>query len=315
MVRPRLLARLDEGMRGPLTLISAAAGTGKTTLLDQWQATTSMPLARLALARGDGEPGQGLVHVAAALQSIQPGAGECLHDRDAAHLPDALIDLVNGLAQAPHDVALLLDNYEVLDGSTLGAALAQVIDFVPPQVHLLITARPEPELPLPRLRVRGQLLQLGSADLDFTLEEAGAYLRAAFRALPAELVATLHARTEGWVTGLAHAALALRTARDPAEAAERFSGRNLHLAAYLAREVFDPQAQAVQAFLLQTCHLDTLSAAACDAATGRHDSQAMLQALERANLFVVPLDAGRRLYRYHRLFAEYLQRRAQVERV
>ncbi len=319
IARPHLLARLDEGVRGPLTLLSAAAGTGKTTLLDQWQEKAAMPLARLTLAPGDGDPARVVARMAGALQPLRPGIGARLLDRNAAQrapqLPDALIDLLNGLGQEPRDVALVLDNYQVLGGSPLGVALAQVIDFVPPQVHLLIATRAEPELPLPRLRVRGRLLQLGSADLSFTLPEAAAYLHAAFDALRAGLVATLHARTEGWAAGLAHAALAMRAARDLSEAVGRFSGRDPLLAGYLAREVFDPQPEAVRAFLLRTCHLDELNGPACDAATGRHDGQAMLQALERANLFVVPLDAERRCYRYHRLFAEYLQQRAQAERV
>ncbi len=308
-MRPRLLARLNAGMEGPLTLISAAAGAGKTTLLDQWQERATLPVARLALAERDRELALGLGRVGASLQLLRPGVGARLLYCDAPRLPDVLVDLLNEMAQMPRDVALVLDNYQVLDGSPLSAALAQVIDFVPPQVHLLIAARAEPELPLPRLRVRSQLLQLGSADLSFTVDEAGAFLQDAFRALPGELVSALHARTEGWVTGLAHAVLAMRAARDPARAAERFSGCDPRLAGYLAREVFNPQPAVVRAFLLQTCRLGTLSAAACNAATGRHDGQAMLQALERANLFVVPLDGERQRYRYHRLFADYLRQR------
>ncbi len=310
LIRPRLLERLEQGLLMPLTVVSAPAGAGKTTLLSQWVQGRSRPVAWLTLAAADGEPARFLPRLASSLQAVPGGLGARL----LAGLPtsqgaqEALAELLNEAAQADEDWVLILDNLQAVEGSLLGGLAAPLLDYLPPQVHIYLAGRAEPDLPLGRLRVRGQLLELGWGELNFTPDEAEVLLQSLTGDLlsPGQ-VAALLAHTEGWALGLVRAAQALREYTDAGEFLASFSGRHWALAGYLTETVLLRQPADVQAFLLQTAPLERLSAALCNAVTGRGDGQAMLEWLERHNLFVIPLDEERRAYRYHRLFAEFLR--------
>jgi LuxR family maltose regulon positive regulatory protein len=321
--RPRLVARLAAGLRGPLTLLAAPAGSGKTTLLAAWRAASpggDTPLAWVALDAGDNDPARFWRYVAAALGTLHPGVGDealaLLRAPQPPPLAGVLTVLLNALAALPADAVLVLDDYHVIATPTIHAGLAFLLDHLPPRLHLAIATRADPPLPLARLRARGALAELRAADLRFSRDEAAALLNGApGPALAAGEVDTLAARTEGWAAGLQLAALALR-GQDPdrrAAAVAAFGGSDRHVGDYLVEEVLERQPPAVRRFLLRTAILDRLCGPLCDAvappADGQPDGQAMLEALDGANLFVVPLDGERRWYRYHQLFAELLRLR------
>lgn len=304
IARPRLVERLERGMGYPLTLIAAPAGSGKTTLLAQWAAQQARPLAWLSLDAGDRAPIRALARLATALKPLQPNV-------EPAIVPDieqVLVALLNGLAQVPSDVVVVLDNCHEVEGSPLDEAAGRLLDYLPPQVHLVVAGRHRPPWPLGRLRARSQLLEMSAAELCFPQEETAALIQA----LLAEVVAPAHAAAlqaccDGWAVGLCQAAEVLQTCADPDAAIATFSGRHAALARYFEAEVLAPQPEDLQAFLLQTSVLERLQAPLCNAVTSRRDGQAMLEELERRNLFTIPLDGERRAYRYHRLFAGYLQ--------
>jgi len=311
--RSHLVERLQEGIQGPLTLISAPAGFGKTTLLTQWRASSGIPVAWLSLESEDNEPVRFLSYLIAALQTLDPGIGttalSLLHTPQPAELEPVLALLTNDLANCDvGDVALVLDDYQVITTQPLHRAMASLVEHLPPHMHLLIATRADPPLPLARLRARGQLTELRAAELRFRADEASAFLRAVMGLdLPPEAIVTLQSRTEGWITGLQLAALSLRGRTDVSEFLAAFTGSHRFVLDYLSEEVLARQDASVQAFLLHTAVLDRLSAPLCEAVTGQGGSQAMLEALEVANLFVVALDDERRWFRYHHLFAEVLR--------
>jgi LuxR family maltose regulon positive regulatory protein len=316
VVRPELLAHLTVGRDGKLTLISAPAGFGKTTLVAAWLATSDSSACWLSLDAGDSDPFRFLTYVVAALQTIAPHIGTSIAPLLEAPQPpplDALLTpLLNDIATLPHDVVLVLDDYHVLDSPEIDAALAFFIDHQPPQLHLVITTREDPPLPLPRLRARGDLTELRMADLRFTPAEADALLNQRLGlGLSAEAVALIAARTEGWIAGLHMAALSLVGRADIDVFLQSFTGSHRFILDYLVEEVVQRQPERVREFLLQTAMLERLTAPLCDAVTGRDDSQALLERLERSNMLIVPLDDQRRWYRYHQLFAEVLQAHAQ----
>ncbi|HEX5501085.1 MAG TPA: hypothetical protein VFW96_00600, partial [Thermomicrobiales bacterium] len=329
--RPRLTARLAAGLRGPLTLLAAPAGCGKTTLLGDWRAAptdpTGWPVAWLALDTGDDDLARFLRYVVAALQTLRADLGRAvlasLRAPEPPPVEALLAPLLNDLATLPADVVLVLDDYHVIADPAIHRALAFLLDHLPPRVHLVLATREEPPLPLARLRARGQLTELRAADLRCTAAEAAAFLTGTMGVpLAAADAARLEAGTEGWLAGLQLAALALR-GRDPDDlpaAVAQLTGAHRYLRDYLADEVFARQPVAVRRFLLHTAVLDRLSGALCDAVAGEadpdahaDDGQAMLERLEAANLFVVPLDDTRTWYRYHHLFAEFLRARLRRE--
>jgi len=330
IVRSRLIERLDEGLAGPLTLISAPAGFGKTTLVAHQIEHLAVPSAWLALDAHDDAPETFLRYVVAALHGIDSAIGAQLVpllELSDSVLPYAVIDaLLNDLAALGHDSVLVLDDLHVLTHPAIYDALAYLLDHLPPQLHLVLLTREDPPLPLARLRARRQLVELRAADLRFTLAEADAFLHQAMHlSLEADAIAALVGRTEGWIVGLQLAALSLRDlgAQDVATAIDAFTGNNRYVVDYLVDEVIRAQPAHLQHFLLQTSILDRLCAPLCDAivlgdappASATPDtrnaaySQSILEALEQANLFVVPLDSARHWYRYHQLFAEVLQTR------
>jgi LuxR family transcriptional regulator, maltose regulon positive regulatory protein len=314
VARPRLLQRLAEGTAHELVLVCTPAGFGKTTLLGDWARRSRQPVAWLSLDEGDNDPARFWRHVAEALDRMLPGVGErvtvLLEGLQPAAFQAVAAALVNELAGVADQVVLVLDDYHLIQASSVHDSLAVLLEHLPPALRLVVASRADPPLPLARLRARGQLVELREADLRFTPEEAAALLRTAVAAeLPEAAVAALADRTEGWVAGLQLAALSLRGHADPAAFVAAFSGSHRFVLDYLTEEVLDRQPDEVVRFLLETSVLERLSGALCQAVTGRADSQAVLEEIERAGLFLQPLDDVRGWWRYHQLFADLLRAR------
>jgi len=323
--RARLLARLDAGTQRKLTLVSAPAGFGKTTLVSSWiagaQASAGRRVAWLSLDAGDNDPARFITYLVAALRTVAPDVGaEVLSLLQPAMqtVPSSVLTaLLNEVAAIPGDFVLVLDDLHAVDAQAVEDTLAFLVDYLPPQTHLVITSREDPALPLARLRARGELTEIRATELRFTNDEAAAFLNSAMGlALTAEDVAALDARTEGWIAGLQLAAISLQGHPDDAPAfIESFTGSHRFVMDYLVEEVLSQQPEAVQAFLLRTSVLERLCAPLCDAVVGdgATPGQATLETLERANLFVVPLDDERRWYRYHHLFGDLLRQRLRMQ--
>ncbi len=332
LARPRLVERLRRGSEARLILVCAPAGFGKTTLLTQWLGRSPADprtAAWLSLDAADRDPATFWTHVVAALRTVLPGVGPGAPEQlasSSSQVPVVLADLVNDLAAdmaddlsgdlaaAPEDVWLVLDDYHLVDSRELRDDMTFLLDHLPPQLHVVLGTWADPDLPLSRWRARGELVEVRAADLRFTPEEAADYLGgAAGSALTPGDVAALTQRTEGWIAALQLAALSIRDREDVAGFVARFAGDDRYVMDYLVEEVLDRQPDEVRAFLLQTAVLDRLTGALCDAVTGRGDGSAVLVALERANLFLVPLDDRRAWYRYHHLFADVLRARLLAE--
>jgi len=298
-------------------LVSAPAGFGKTTLLAEWLAvgaarpTKESSAAWLSLDQGDNEPVTFWSYVVAALRSAVPGVGEtatALLDAPAPPMTTVLTSLVNELAAAD-PLVLVLDDYHLIETVEIHEAMGFLLDHLPAQVHLVIASRADPPLPLARLRARGELLEVRAADLRFTDGEAAAYFDGMGLHLDAGDVAALEGRTEGWIAALQLAALSLRGRDDVATFIEGFAGDDRYVVDYLVEEVVQRQPEDVRRFLLETSILDRLSGPLCDAVTDQPGGRARLEALDRANLFLVALDDRRQWYRYHHLFADVLRAR------
>ena len=312
VLRPRLIKRLNEGMHCKLTLISAPAGFGKTTLVSEWIAGCGLPVAWLSLDEGDNDPTSFLAYLVAALQTIAANIGKgvlaILQSPQPPPIESILIALLNEITTVPDNFVLVLDDYHVIDSKPVDEALTFLLEHLPPHMHLVITTREDPHLPLTRLRARGQLTELRAADLRFTPSEAAEFLNQMMGLnLSEENIAALEARTEGWIAGLLLAALSMQGRSDATSFIKSFTGSHHFILDYLVEEVLQRQPEHVRNFLLQTAILDRLSSQLCDAVTGQEDGRGMLEALERGNLFVIPLDDQRQWYRYHHLFADVLQ--------
>ena len=310
MARPRLIELLDRGRGARLTLVSAPAGFGKTTLLARGLTTPGpeRPVAWLSLDEGDRQPARFWTYLVTAVQRAVPEVGDsalALLLTTQPSLDSVLATLINELSAVSTDLDVVLDDYHLVDGPDLQPSVSYLVEHLPPQVHLVISTRVDPALPLARLRARGELVEIRAADLRFTLTEASAYLNdvAALAITPGD-VATLETRTEGWIAALQLAALSLRGRADATAFIAAFAGDDRYIVDYLAEEVLNRQPPHVRDFLLQTSILDRMSGPLCEAVTGNAGSQDMLEHLDRANLFLVPLDGNRRWYRYHHLFAE-----------
>jgi LuxR family maltose regulon positive regulatory protein len=326
IARQELVARLDRGLRGPLVLVSAPAGSGKTTLLGSWhEAHPERPIAWVSLDPTDNDPARFWRYVIAALQGVQPEQPE-LGDHALAllrtpRLPsvEALVGvLINELAGLAADTVLVLDDYHVIETEDIHRGMSYLLDHIPPALHLAITTRGDPPLQLSRLRARGQLVEIRLDDLRFSAAEAGVFLENTMGLrLPAEVQALLAERTEGWAAGLQLAALGLRGHGDNEAFVRSLRGTDRFIADYLVEEVLHRQPLEVQVFLLQTSILDRLCGSLCDAVLKNHPgsgvmtghAQDVLEYLERANLFLTPMDNERRWYRYHHLFADLLRRK------
>ena len=317
--RPRLAERLGRGSASKLTLVSAPAGFGKTTLLTEWlaagpAAAANRRVAWLSLDRGDNNPASFWAYVITALRTAAPGVGQDALAMLAAPGPQpaetVLTTLLNDLSAVAGDVVLVLDDYHVIDAREVQDGMAFLFDHLPAGLHVVIAGRADPALPLARWRARGELAEIRAAELRFTPDEAAAYLGETMGlTLTAQDVAALEARTEGWIAALQLAALSMQGRQDVAGFIAGFAGDDRYVVDYLLEEVLQRQPDRVQAFLLQTCILDRLSGPLCDAVTGQGGGKAMLEALDRGNLFLVPLDDRRQWFRYHHLFADVLQAR------
>jgi len=314
--RQRLAEALGEGLARGRVLVCAPAGFGKTALLADWARGGGWPVAWLGLDGGDSDPARFWRYAVAALDRARPGLAGRVGPLPARSFDGLVAALINELAAdpGPDEVLLVLDDYHLVDPGPVHESVALLLENLPPGLRVVLSGRADPPLPLARLRARGQLAELRATDLRFTPEEAAALLgEAAGPGLPGTAVAALTARTEGWAAGLQLAGLSLRGHADPAGFAAAFSGSHRFVLDYLADEVLDGQTGQVRAFLLETSVLARLSGELCDAVTGRPGSQAMLEDVERAGLFVVPLDEVRGWWRYHHLFADLLRARLQAE--
>lgn len=320
VARPRLLETLDLGIEGRVTLVSAPAGFGKSTLLGAWLTDLSSreqsahAAAWLSLDSGDNDPASFWKYVIAALRTIAEDIGDAALealDTPGSPSPHSLLTgLLNDLAGLEQEIVLVIDDYHLIESQEVHGGVSYLIDHMPPNFHLVLASRSDPPLPFARLRARGELVEIRASGLRFSVDEAAEYLT---RAMELELtpsdVATLGERTEGWIAALQLAALSMRGRDDLADFVAGFAGDDRYVVDYLAEEVLQNQPTELRAFLLQTSILTRMSAALVETVTGRPDGGAMLEALDRANLFLVPLDDRRRWFRYHHLFAEVLQAR------
>ncbi|MCY4726837.1 LuxR C-terminal-related transcriptional regulator [Nocardioides sp. STR2] len=314
--RTRLTDRLPTGRDAMprLVLVAAPAGSGKTTLLGQWLAAGDVRSAWLSLDAADGDLRRFLTHLVAAVRLCAPEVGAeaaaLLADGRNVRAEDLLAGLVDDLDALAGPTVIALDDYHAVDGTEVHEAVSFLLDNLPPRVTVAMTTRSDPPLPLSRLRARGDLLEVRAGDLRFTTAEATTFLNEVMGlGLEPRHVAALEQRTEGWAAGLQLAALSAAGTADPDGFVEAFAGSHRFVLDYLVDEVLAGQPTDVRSFLLDTSVLDDLSGPVCDAVTGRTDGQQLLEALERANLFVVPLDDERQWWRYHHLFAEALRAR------
>lgn len=323
VLRPRLAERLNAGLHRKLTLVTAGAGYGKTTLVSEWLRHCSQPTAWLSLEEEDQDPARFLTYLIAALQTISENIGVNLLGMLQASQPPPIEStikaLLNEVAAIPYPFVLVLDDYHVLDTLTIDHAMAILLDQMPQQMHIILITREDPRLPLARLRVRDQLTEVRASDLRFTPDEAADFLgRVMGLNLSSENIALLESRTEGWIAGLQLAALSMQGHHDPDLFIKSFTGNHNYIVEFLVDEVLKQQSPGIQAFLLRTSIFDRLCGSLCDAVLGNGageqslpftSGQDTLEYLERANLFVVPLDNEKRWYRYHHLFAELLRNR------
>jgi LuxR family transcriptional regulator, maltose regulon positive regulatory protein len=316
--RPRLTGRLDTGLGRRLVLVCAPAGYGKTALLADWARHGRVPVAWLSLDSDDNDPARFWRHVVAALDRARPGiaarVGSLLGPPSPPSFDVLVTAVINELAadSGAAGTLLVLDDYHVIDSLPVHASLEFLLEHQPAGLHMVLASRADPPLALARLRARGQLTEVRAADLRFTAGEAAtllAQVAAGGNSLPEASVAALTDRTEGWAAGLQLAGLSLRGQVDVAGFVAAFTGSHRYILDFLAQEVLEQQGEQVRTFLLETSVLERLSGPLCDAVTGRAESQAMLEHIERTGLFLVPLDEVRGWWRYHHLFADLLRAR------
>lgn len=321
--RPHLTERLEQETGRKLTLVSAPAGFGKTTLLGKWwkgREGGERYAAWLSLDGGDNDPTLFLSYLVAALRkgTGEEGFGEAvlaaLRSPEPPRIEALTGELINEMAALPDGLDLVLDDYHMIDSEGVHGIVSFLLEHLPESTHLLISGRVDPPLPLARLRARDQMVRIGASELAFTEQEAGAFLKGVMGLdLSARDVATLEGRTEGWIAGLQLAALSLRDREDATGLVVAFSGTHRDVLDFLAEEVLERQPAHVRSFLLRTSILDNLTGPLCDALTDRSDGQVMLERLDRENLFVVALDEERLWYRYHHLFRDFLRDRLSRE--
>ena len=312
--RPRLTSLLDTGAEATLTLISAPAGFGKTTVLAAWLARTSTEprtVAFVSLDESDSHASSFWLYVVTALDAAAPGVGAGVLPLLAAGQPTTrtvLAAVLNEVGARPTEVDLILDDYHLADGADVAEGMTFLLEHRPPNLHVVVSTRADPNLPLARLRARGELVEIRARDLRFTAHETASYLTdVGDRPVTPDQVSALESRTEGWVAALQLASLSMQGRDDVGDFIAGFTGTDRHVVDYLADEVLSRQSDEVRDFLERTSILDVLGGDLCDAVLERTGSRAMLERLERANLFLVPLDDHRTWYRYHHLFADVLR--------
>jgi len=321
IARLRLTKQLNEDLHRKLTLVSAPAGFGKTTLLSEWLSGRGQPVAWFSLDEGDNNPARFWSHFIAALQTVVPDIGlealTALHSPQLPSIESILTSLLNEIAAIPNDLILVLDDYHTVDSKPIDNALTFLIEQLPLQMHLVIATREDPDLPLARLRARDQLTELRVNDLRFSESEAAEFLNQAMGLrLSTEDIAALETRTEGWIAGLQLAALSMQGMQDTAGFIQSFTGSHHFVLDYLLEEVLQKQPKNIQTFLLQTSILERMCGLLCDVILINQSAvgQEVLEYLERANLFVIPLDHERIWYRYHHLFRDLLRQRLSQKR-
>ena len=319
VLRPRLFNTLEACLEHPLTLLAAPAGFGKTALLSAWARQHKHSVGWVSLDSSDNGPVQFWTYVLATLDALHPGLGAVplalLQSEQPASIETVLVAFMNALGALQQDVVLILDDYHVIKELPIHRAMIYLLDHLPPQFHLVLASRVDPPLSLPRLRARHHLVELRVDDLRFTFAEAAAFLNEMMGfGLTEHDIAALETRTEGWIAGLQLAALSMQGRKDIAGFISAFAGSHRYIVDYLAEEILHQQSEQVRTFLLQTSILERLCGSLCDAVIGQRGSQAMLEQLELANLFLLPLDDERSWYRYHHLFAEALRFRLTQER-
>ncbi len=314
--RPRLFKRLNEGLYHKLILVSAPAGFGKTTLVSEWVTACGRPTAWLSLDEGDHDPIRFLTYLVAALQTVASQLGDgvlaVLQSPQPPPMESLLTALLNEIAALPDSFLFVLDDYHLIDARVVDDTLGYLLEHLPPPMHLVVITREDPNIPLARLRARNQLTELRVSELRFTPAEAAEFLNQVMGLkLSSEHVAALDGRTEGWIAGLQLAALSMRGQQDATSFIQSFTGSHHFVLDYLLEEVLHQQPENVQTFLLRTSILDRLCGSLCDAILPESSAsgQTILEYIEHANLFVVPLDNERRWYRYHHLFADLLLQR------
>jgi LuxR family transcriptional regulator, maltose regulon positive regulatory protein len=312
--RPRLVQKLVSGLKGPVTLIAAPAGYGKTTLISEWRAGAGpqAPAAWLSLDNEDNDPARFLMYWTASIELVKPDLVRqtrvLLQNPQLPDIEAILTSLIHEVSGFAGDLILILDDYHVISSVEIHAALDFLLAHMPSQVHLAILTRSDPSLALARLRARNQLTEIRAQQLCFTPAEARDFFQQSMGlALTDEQVAAINQRTEGWIAGLQLAALSMQGREDLQNFIATFSGSHRYILDYLVEEVLRGQSELAQSFLLHTSILERMTGELCDRLTGRANGQALLSQFEQANLFVFPLDDERKWYRYHHLFADVLQ--------
>lgn len=316
--RVELIRRFDELHEYRLALIVAPAGYGKTALVSEWILQSSLRVVWFSIDMGDNDPVRFWDYVIAAIQSAYPDVGHkthsLLHEPQPLPIETILSTLINELLALHDALTLVFDDYHCIETSAIHDGLAFLVEHMPAQIRLIITTRIDPPLPLARMRVRNQLLELRSADLRFLPHQIEAFFAGVMGlSLTSDEVEALDTRIEGWIAGLQLAGLALLGKIDKAEFIASFAGDHHYILDYLGDEILDRQPDAIQQFLLQTSILERLHADLCDTVTGGEESGAVLEYLERNHFFVVALDDNRQWYRYHRLFADFLHHRLKLK--
>jgi LuxR family maltose regulon positive regulatory protein len=327
VLRPRLIKQLNEGLNRKLTLVSAPAGFGKTTLVTEWLSNLrgdtqeenqiKNRIAWLSLDEGDNDPTRFLTYFITALNQTNgsgtafgKGVLNMLQSPQPPPTEATLTSLINEIATSPDRIIFVLDDYHLIDSQSIHDALTFLLENLPSTMRLVIATREDPLLHLSRLRARGQMIELRATDLRFSNAETADFLNQVMGLnLSTDDITALENRTEGWIVGLQLAAISMQGHADVSRFVKSFTGSHRLVLDYLIEEVLNQQPEDVQTFLLQTSILDRLTGSLCDALTGQEDGQAILERLEHANLFVIPLDDERRWYRYHHLFADLLQQR------
>ncbi len=310
--RPNLIARLNDGIQRKLTLISAPAGFGKTTLLIDWINQTGIPVSWISLDAEDGNSLRFMTYLLAAVQKVEPTVGklalETLHSSQPLPIESVLTNLINEIASIPNRFVIVLEDYHLIDEKQIHDIIEFLLDHLPQNMHVVIATRSDPPLSLARLRSRNHLSEFRASDLNFKPNETTDFLnRVMTLDLSKESIAVLESRTEGWIAGLQLAALSMQGRDDIPAFIDDFTGHDRHIVDYLVEEVLSRQSDDIRDFLLNTSILDRFSGSLCDAITEQEDSDSILNELEKGNLFIVPLDNKRHWYRYHHLFGDLLK--------
>ncbi|CAH1200657.1 HTH-type transcriptional regulator MalT [Paenibacillus plantiphilus] len=314
VLRPRLTSRMEGGRHRKLTLVSAAAGFGKTTVVCEWLSGLSIPIAWLSIDEGDNDTFQFIAYLTAALKQAGVPIGEglfgLLRSSERPLMEPLLTILLNEIEMFPASLILVIDDYHIIREEAIHNHVAFLLDRIPSHMHVVLITREEPHLPLSQLRVRDQLNEIRVNDLRFLLSEASNFLIDVMGLhLSSGMIETLETRTEGWIAGLQLAGISMQDHADVEGFVGSFNGSHRYVLDYLLEEVLQKQSDAIQRFLLQTSILDRFCGPLCDAVTGMNNGSELLEVLERSNLFVIPLDNDRNWYRYHHLFRESLRKR------